>query len=701
MPDLKLKPKLVIGSFVIALLMTVATIIATTIIVAQQNRAISKALLDHSVRILKKDVTASSAELLSNARQMATINDMGTRIQFIIEEKSGTDHTLARDFYIEAAKDLYRIATANDIYRAAIYDRDNELVAFVQILSGEAHIGFNDPALLSKLQAATIKTGDNPDALEWKKNHENKAFPLKLGIDPKQMQTTGFEVVDDGIGITACSPVTSQTFNAETEAFEKQQIGFVKAVRKLDTSFLARIAELSRTEVNLFTREGFNAGTLPTQSTLLFDTADVRTKAVEFQNQAPLYKDVDIQDEGYFQVILPVYADRQCIGAFAGLYSRNTSKQHTLEMIRLLLVIAFFCLLLILPLTFVFSKSITDPVSKVVSGLRDVARGKGDLTHRLPVNSKDELGELAQWFNVFIDHLQTTIRNISENAFQLDSASDALSELSGQMAGSTREASHRSDNVAAATEQMSTNMSSVAASMEETSTNIEMVASASEQMTATINEIAQNSENARRISQSAVEQSTETTQQVDALGQAALEIGQITETINEISEQTNLLALNATIEAARAGEAGKGFAVVANEIKELARQTALSTSQIREQISRIQSTTKKTVAQIGDVSGVIHQVDDIVSNIAGAIEEQSATTKEIANNIAQAARGILEVNKNVSQSSVVSEQISKEISGLNSGVTTISSMGEQLNASANSLSELASRLQDAVQRFKI
>ncbi len=346
-------------------------------------------------------------------------------------------------------------------------------------------------------------------------------------------------------------------------------------------------------------------------------------------------------------------------------------------------------------------RSLATPIAHVVDGLKDIAHGKGDLTYRLPVGGKDELGELARWFNVFIENLQEMIHKIVQHADQLDSSADSLSGLSGDMAKAARDSSHQSDSVAAAAIEMSISMGSVAAAMEQTSANIEMVAGASEEMTATINEIAQNSEKARSISEQAVVRSKSTTEQVDELGRAAIEISQITEAINEISEQTNLLALNATIEAARAGEAGKGFAVVANEIKELARQTAGATGQIREKISKIQHKTEMTIQQISEFTGVINVVDEIVSNIAGSIEEQSITTKEIANNIAQAAKGVLEVNKNVSQSSAVSDQIAREIAGVNLGAAEIMRTSSRIDTNANKLSELATTLKEAVQRFKI
>ena len=133
------------------------------------------------------------------------------------------------------------------------------------------------------------------------------------------------------------------------------------------------------------------------------------------------------------------------------------------------------------------------------------------------------------------------------------------------------------------------------------------------------------------------------------LGQAAQEIGQVTETITNISAQTNLLALNATIEAARAGTAGKGFAVVANEIKELARQTAEATEDIKARIAGIQDSTGTAISDIGQITTVIKDVGGIVASIAAAIEEQATVTKDVAGNIAQASTGVRDANQHVNQ----------------------------------------------------
>jgi methyl-accepting chemotaxis protein len=164
---------------------------------------------------------------------------------------------------------------------------------------------------------------------------------------------------------------------------------------------------------------------------------------------------------------------------------------------------------------------------------------------------------------------------------------------------------------------------------------------------------------------------------MDQLGAAANSIGKVIETITDISEQVNLLALNATIEAARAGEAGKGFAVVANEIKELAKQTAAATQDIKEKIEGIQGTTSMTVGQITEITQVINDVNDVVGNIATAVEQQSAATKEIATNVAQASQGIQEVNENVNQSSSVSGEISRDIAGVSVSMNEMSTSSSQ------------------------
>jgi len=350
------------------------------------------------------------------------------------------------------------------------------------------------------------------------------------------------------------------------------------------------------------------------------------------------------------------------------------------------------------PIVFV---GIVKPIRSMISMLQDIAEGEGDLTKRIIDNSGDETEEMANWFNLFVQKVQNIIQDVAGNAGTLYGSSQSLAGISSQMATNAAHTSDTANSVAAASEEMSANMHSVAAAMEEASTNVSMVAAATEQMSSTINEISANTEKARGITASAVTKTVSASSQVGELGRAAQEIGKVVETITEISSQVDLLALNATIEAARAGDAGKGFAVVAGEIKELARQTAAASGEIKDRVIKIQSNTEGTVNEINDVSEVVNEINAIVATIASAVEEQSVTTREIVGNVSQASVGLTEVNENVAQSSQVSSEIARDISNVTSSANDISKSCIEVNVSSEELAGLANQLNQMVSRFKV
>lgn len=364
-----------------------------------------------------------------------------------------------------------------------------------------------------------------------------------------------------------------------------------------------------------------------------------------------------------------------------------------------MLVLPCIAVILTFLLAVFLTRSITIPVNKTAAQVATMAGG--DFTTQLDINQKDEIGMMANSLNSMSDQLGAMIKDVIDVVAKLSSSSNDLANVSKQLSSNARDTAGRSSAVAAATEEMNANFQSVSAAMEQSSSNVNMVASSTEEMTATVNEIAQNAEKARSISEMAVNQSRQTSGKMNVLGDSARKIGRVTETITEISEQTNLLALNATIEAARAGEAGKGFAVVANEIKELARQTASATIDIKNQISEMQVTTSTTVEDIEKISSVIVEINSVINGIATAVEEQSATSSEIAANIAQASQGIAEVNENVAQSTVVIADITRDIAGINQQSNQVGEGSNQVQLSTHGLAELAVQLENLVKKFKV
>jgi len=315
-------------------------------------------------------------------------------------------------------------------------------------------------------------------------------------------------------------------------------------------------------------------------------------------------------------------------------------------------------------------------ITKPLAGAVDLAnRIAGDdlAMDDLPVASEDEIGETTAALNTMKNNLRGVLRAIAETAEQVASASEELSATSQQITANSEETTAQAQVVSEAGGQVNT--------------NLQTLASGAEEMNSTIGEIAKNATEAARVSGEAVEAADAANQTVSKLGDSSVEIAKVIEVITSIAQQTNLLALNATIEAARAGEAGKGFAVVANEVKELAKQTAKATEEIKQKISAIRENTGGAVEAIGGIKGVIDKISQISTTIATAVEEQSATTSEMARNVTEAARGATTISENIKGVAEAAQNTSTNVS--------------EAQTATEHLAQTANQLRDLVGRFKV
>ena len=337
------------------------------------------------------------------------------------------------------------------------------------------------------------------------------------------------------------------------------------------------------------------------------------------------------------------------------------------------------------------------------------AIAQGDLTGAYVVSEADDdtnevrgtFAKIAEAVNSMSQNLRQVFGGLNSNAVQLASTSTQLSATATQLASGAEETTSQSATIAAAAEEMSTNMTNMAASTEQMSANVKAVSAAVEEMTASISEVAKNAEQARRSpARRPTGRSSNVT--IGQLGTAADEIGKVIEVIQDIAEQTNLLALNATIEAARAGDAGKGFAVVATEVKELAKQTADATEDIRNRIEGIQGSTGEAVKSIGEISEVIQQVNEVSRTIASAVEEQSITTKEIAKNVApDGDRRQTRVSTGVAESAAAEPGDHPEHRGRRSGGEADRQGASQTQVVGSELSHLSEQLRGMVAQFQL
>ncbi|WP_433306468.1 methyl-accepting chemotaxis protein [Actinoplanes sp. CA-030573] len=298
---------------------------------------------------------------------------------------------------------------------------------------------------------------------------------------------------------------------------------------------------------------------------------------------------------------------------------------------------------------------------------------EGDLTARVEVGSRDEVGRMAAALNRTAEAMAGMVGRINASSSLLADASDELSAVSAQLSASA--------------EETSVQVGAVAESAGQVSDGVRAVSAGADEMGVSIREISDNANEAAVVAADAARAAAATDAGVARLGEASNQIGAVVQMITSIAEQTNLLALNATIEAARAGEAGKGFAVVASEVKDLAMETARATQEITAQVGAIQAESDSAVGAIQEIGRIITTISDYTTTIAAAVEEQTATTGEISRSVERAADG--------------SSAIAETIAGVAEAAKHVTDSATETQQTASELARTAAELQATVAAYRV
>jgi methyl-accepting chemotaxis protein len=318
--------------------------------------------------------------------------------------------------------------------------------------------------------------------------------------------------------------------------------------------------------------------------------------------------------------------------------------------------------------------------------MRDIAQGEGDLTRRLAVHSQDEFGELACDFNLFVERIQHSIREVSSATEQVNEVAKRVMLASSSSIANSDEQANRTNSIAAAINELGAAAQEIACNAGDASlqaSDARLQAEGGRQVVAqTINAMNELSGKIRASCSN-----------IETLNGKTVSIGRILEVIKGISEQTNLLALNAAIEAARAGEAGRGFAVVADEVRSLAYRTQTSAQEIHTMIEELQVGAREAVCTMSESERYSHE-GVVIANQAG--ERLGSVTQRIGE--------IDCINQSVA---TATEEQTAVIDSLNMDITEIKSLNqegvENLQATllaCDDLEQQASRLKHLVDSFR-
>ena len=460
MKSMTLRNKLLAGSLAMVIFVMASSAIVVSMVINKQNRTASYQNLEKSLNIIREELSVTQKKLLSNVRQMATVNDMGSQIKFIQQFK-GT--LVIGEPLRKIAYALEQIGMTGNLWKSAIYHSNGELCTFaVHQGAEESLMGIVSDASRGSLKGITIKEGKQIEE-DWKDLGTFHDPKIKVIFDkgiPKK-ETMLFEDTDNTICLTSFVPIFAEEYSEKTDVFEKIQVGFAMGIRKLDKSFVERMSKLTTMKINVFSNEGLSLGDLKDYTSLKMNSIKQSGEKWDLKKQGILLNDIDLKEGTYFQGVLPLYGATRLVGAIAALQSTDIVKSNTWQMIKLLGLVYLACILVIMPCAFVFSNSLTKPINKIIRTLTATSQKISSASAQVSTSSQQlaegatEQSASLEEASSSLEEMSSMTQNNANSATEVDNLTNETNRIVGKANDSMTLLTTSMDEISKASEETS------------------------------------------------------------------------------------------------------------------------------------------------------------------------------------------------------------------------------------------------------